>query len=224
MTNSPPGGQHPAIARARAAAVTGADGHLVDIQAEVSDGPPTFAVVGLPDTNTRETRDRVCAAVINSSQRWPTGAVTVRLLPASLPKHGSGFDLAIAVAVLAATGAVPVTDVEGCVFIAELGLDGGLRPVRGVLPALLAAASAGCTCAVVAVENSAEAVMAPGLAVIACQSLTAVAAWLRGGPLRPQPAISALATPEPAPGEPPVVSLASLAIPPQVRLARSSLM
>jgi magnesium chelatase family protein len=143
----------------------------------------------------------------------------VTLLPASLPKRGTGLDLAIAVAVLTAAGAVPADAPGRRVFVAELGLDGGLRPVAGVLPAVLAAAAAGCSRAVVAPENAAEAVLAPGLAVVPCRSLRAVLAWLRPEPFPGQPGIPAASAAAPATGAPPLISLASLTIAPVVRLA-----
>jgi magnesium chelatase family protein len=185
----------PGAARALAAAVIGVEGHLTQAHAALIAGPPGLRITGLPEVSVRETRDRVYAAVANSGQRWPARAVTVTMLPASLPRHGGGFDLAIAVALLTAAGAVPSGALKGCVFFAELGLDGGLRPVRGVVPALLAAARAGYTRAVVAAGNAAEAVMVPGLAVVPCHRLQDVLAWLRGEPLAPQPGKSAACTP-----------------------------
>jgi magnesium chelatase family protein len=217
MTSSPPWG--PDIGQACTATVIGIDGYPVEASAAMTNGPPGLQILGLPDSGTRETRDRVRAAIINSGQPWPGRAITVDLLPASLPKRGSSFDLAIAVAVLTASGVIPAGAAGGCVFVAELGLDGSLRPVRGVVPALLAAADAGCIRAVVAAGNAAEAVMVPGLAVVACQSLRAVLAWLRGDPFRAEPSIPAPAVPAPAPGVPPVISLAGLGAAPHVRLA-----
>src|ERR1039457_62717 len=187
MTSSPPWG--PDTGQARAATVIGIDGYPLEASAAIANGPPGLQILGLHETGSRETRDRVRAAILNSGEGWPGRAVTVDLLPASLTKRGSSFDLAIAVAVLTATGAIPASAAEGCVFVAELGLDGSLRPVPGVVPALLAAADAGCTRAVVAAGNAAEAVMVPGLAVVACQSLWAVLAWLRGGPFPAEPSI-----------------------------------
>ena len=147
-------------------------------------GRLTVAFSGLPETGTSETRDRIRAAILNSALPWPARVITVSLLPVSLPKRGSGFDLAIAVAVLTAAGTVPAAG-DGCVFVAGLGLDGSLRPVPGVLPMLLAAAAAGCTRAVVAAQNAAEAVTVPGMAVVGCQCLQEVLAWLRGQPCLP---------------------------------------
>src|SRR5260370_12457025 len=184
MTSSPPG---PDTGRACTAAVIGIDGYPVEASATITGGVAALTSCDLPDSVHREARDRVRGAILNSGQPWPGRAVTVDLLPASLPKRGSSFDLAIAVTVLTATGAVPAGAPDGCVFYAELGLDGSLRPVRGVVPALLAAAHAGCTRAVVAAGNAAEAVMVPGLDVMACQSLRPVVAWLRGGPFPPEP-------------------------------------
>jgi len=168
-------------AGARAAALTGIDGHLVDVEADVDPGLPATVLVDLPDTALRETRDRVRAAIINSGERWPDAKITVALRPATLPKRGSAYDLAIAVAIMAANGDLPAPP-EGVMFLAELGLNGRLRPVPGVLPAALAAAGAEITTIVVATANQAEAGLVPGLTVIAAESLTEVAGWLRGGP------------------------------------------
>src|SRR5262249_56199501 len=89
---------------------------------------------GLGDNAVREARDRIRAAIINSREQWPQRRITVGLSPASLPKRGSGFDLGIALSILAAAGAIPAAAIDGVAFLGELGLDGPLRPVRGVLP------------------------------------------------------------------------------------------
>ena len=175
----------PGTGRAHGAAIIGVEGHLVQLTARISNGPPAVSLSGVPGTSSRETRDRVRAAIVNSGHSWPGRTITVSLLPVSLPKHGSGFDLAIAIAVLTASGTIPAAGDE-CVFVAGLGLDGSLCPVPGVLPALRAAAAAGCTRAVVAAQNAAEAATVPGLAVAGCQSLQEVLARLRQ-PSSPQP-------------------------------------
>ena len=118
----------PGTGRAHGAAIIGVEGHLVQVTARISNGPPAVSLSGVPETSSRETRDRVRAAIVNSGQPWPGRTITVSLLPVSLPKHGSGFDLAIAIAVLTASGTVPAAGDE-CVFVAGLGLDGSLRPV-----------------------------------------------------------------------------------------------
>jgi len=146
-------------------------------------------LIGLPDTALREARDRIRAAITNSGESWPQQKITVGLSPASLPKRGSGFDLAIAVAIMAANNALPLSAPAGKMFLAELGLDGRLRPVPGVLPAV--ATSEPCVdTVVVAAENAAEAWLVPGVRVVAASSLTEVAIWLRGGPAPTPPAPS----------------------------------
>src|SRR5690242_4190008 len=129
------------LARAHSVALVGVKGHLIEVEADITQGLPVTILVGLPDTALREARDRIRAAIVNSGEKWPQSKITVGLSPASLPKRGSGFDLAIAIAILAADGAVPLSSPAGTMFLAELGLDGRLRPVHGVLPAVVAAAA-----------------------------------------------------------------------------------
>src|SRR5437764_367274 len=111
------------------------------------------------------------AALTNSGEEWPNSRITVNLLPAALPKHGSVFDLAIATVVLAGAGMLPLAPLLGVVLLGELGLDGSVRPVRGVLPGVLAAARAGITRVVVPVANAREAALVPGVLVRATDSL-----------------------------------------------------
>src|SRR5579875_1828743 len=151
-----------ALARAHAIALVGVQGHPVEIEADIENGMVALLLVGLPDTALREARDRIRSAIINSGESWPSRRITVGLSPASLPKRGSGFDLGIATAILAASGAVPARRLRDLVLIGELGLDGRVRPVPGVLPAAAAAA------------------LVPGLTVIAAPTLRALAGWLRG--------------------------------------------
>jgi magnesium chelatase family protein len=167
-------------ASAYSVALTGVTGHVIEIDTEVTDGLPGVVLAGLPDTALREARDRVRAAIVNSAEPWPDQRITVRLFPASLPGPGSCSDTAIAVGVLAAAGLVPAGVADGIVFIAELGLDGRLRPVRGVLPSVAAARAAGFSTVVVASGNAAEAALVPAMTVIPATTLTAVLAWLRG--------------------------------------------
>jgi magnesium chelatase family protein len=131
------------VARTHSIALVGVEGHPVEIESDIENGLPGLLLVGLPDTALREARDRIRSAIVNSGERWPQRRITVGLSPASLPKRGSGFDVGLAVSILAAAGTVPVTAIEGVTFLGELGLDGQLRPVRGVLPAVAAAAAAG---------------------------------------------------------------------------------
>jgi magnesium chelatase family protein len=131
------------IGRAWSVALLGIDGRLIEIEADIGGGMPGVKLVGLPDAGLREAKDRVRSAVRNSDQQWPGEKLTLGLSPANLPKLGSGYDLAIAVAVLAAAGKVPATRLLGTVLLGELALDGRVREIRGVLPGLLAARAAG---------------------------------------------------------------------------------
>ncbi len=114
---------------------------------------PGIRLIGLPDPALRESKDRVRAAVRNSGEEWPNRQVSLALSPADLPKGGSGYDIALACCVLAAAGIVPDDRLAGTVLLGELALDGRLRAVRGVLPALLAAKRAGLGTAVVPADG-----------------------------------------------------------------------
>lgn len=198
-----------ALARTHSVALVGVAGHLIEVEADIAQGLPMTILIGLPDTALREARDRIRAAIINSGESWPQQKITVGLSPASLPKRGSGFDLAIAIAIMAANHALPLSAPAGKMFLAELGLDGRLRPVPGVLPAVVTAEPCVDT-VVVAAENAAEARLVPGVRVVGAGSLAEVAIWLRGGPaptLPPSPAPS----PRPlGPGSKPVKARAVL--------------
>jgi magnesium chelatase family protein len=186
-----------ALARTYSVALVGVRGHLIEVEADIASGLPATILVGLPDTALREARDRIRAAIVNSGQTWPNSKITVGLSPAALPKRGSGFDLAIAVAVLAAAEAVPASALDGKMFLAEVGLDGRLRPVPGVLPAVVAA-EADVDTVIVAAQNVEEASWVPGLRVIGANNLLEVIVWLRGGP-PPSPAIVPETPPGPGP-------------------------
>ncbi len=168
-----------ALARAHAIALVGVQGHPVEIEVDIENGMVALFLVGLPDTALREARDRIRSAIVNSGEQWPNRRITVGLSPASLPKRGSGFDLGMALAILAAAEAIPAGELKGVVFIGELGLDGRVRPVPGVLPAAAAAAAAGFASVAVAVENVAEAALVPDLRVIGTPTLAAIAAFMR---------------------------------------------
>jgi magnesium chelatase family protein len=169
------------LARTRAMALVGVQGHPVEIEADIENGMVALLLIGLPDTALREARDRIRSAIVNSGESWPSRRITVGLSPASLPKRGSGFDLGIALAILAAAHAIPAAALHGLVFIGELGLDGRVRPVPGVLPAAAAAAAAGFAGVAVATENAAEAALVSDLRVIAAPSLAAITAFMRNG-------------------------------------------
>jgi magnesium chelatase family protein len=172
------------LARTTAVAVLGVDGQLVEIQADLADGLPGVTMIGLPDAALHEARDRIRAAIVNSGETWPTRRMTLALLPATLPKRGSMFDVALAVGVLAAAGAVPAEPLEDVVLLGELGLDGRLRPTRGVLPAVIAAARAGVRRVLVPAANLAEATLVPDVDVRGVECLADLLAFLRGAPDR----------------------------------------
>jgi magnesium chelatase family protein len=171
-----------ALAKTRSVALVGVDGFVVDVEAALTSGTPGLHLVGLPDTALAEARDRVRAAILNSGENWPRRHITVSLCPASLPKRGSSFDLAIAASVLGAADAVSPVVCAGLVMLGELGLDGRVRAVPGVLPAILGAADAGFTRVVVPSANEVEASLVPGVEVIPIGTLRALMAYLRDEP------------------------------------------
>ena len=158
-------------ARVVSAGLVGVRGHLVEVEVDLANGLPLVVLSGLPDTALNEARDRVRAAIVNSGGRWPNRRITVNLLPAALPKHGTSFDLAVACAVLAGAGELPPAPLARAAIIGELGLDGSVRPVRGVLPMVLAAAQAGVDRVIVPVGNATEAALIPGVTVRAADTL-----------------------------------------------------
>lgn len=159
------------LGRTHAVAVHGVSGTLVEIEADCAAGLPSFTIGGMPDAACAQSPARVRAAVVNSDLSMPQQRLVVNLSPASLPKQGAGFDLGIAVAVLAAAGTVPAAQVSRVAHLGELGLDGRVRPVPGVLPAVLAAAAAGVRTVAVPAANAAEAALVEQVEVVAVGTL-----------------------------------------------------
>ena len=157
--------------RTRSVALTGLDGALVQVEADIAQGLPHFAVSGLPDTACLQSTDRVKAGTTNSGLPLPQRRITVNLSPASIPKAGTAFDLAIAVAALVGAQVLPADVAEDVVHLGEVGLDGTIRPVRGVLPSVLAAAAQGVRDVVVPLANAREAALVPGVRVHAVPDL-----------------------------------------------------
>ncbi|GAB4080077.1 YifB family Mg chelatase-like AAA ATPase [Modestobacter muralis] len=168
------------LARTWSVGLVGVRGAMVEVEVDLAAGVPTVVLVGLPDAVVRQSVDRVRAAVVNSGHEFPLRRVTIGLSPAAMPKQGSGFDLALAVAVLAAARVLPAARVGDLVLLGELGLDGSLRAVRGVLPAVLAAAAAGHRQVVVPLDNADEAGLVEGVDVLAAGGLGQVVAHLTG--------------------------------------------
>jgi magnesium chelatase family protein len=180
------------MAATHSVTLDGLTGRPVEVEVDISNGMPATVVVGLADTIVNEARDRVRAAVVNSGTSWPDQRVTINLAPSSLPKSGSHYDLAIALAVFAAKKLVPVERLQDTVFLGEVALDGRLRAVRGVLPATLAAAEAGFERVVVPESNVAEAALVPGVQVVGTRSVRQTVAMLTGAELPDEPPVPPL--------------------------------
>jgi magnesium chelatase family protein len=168
------------LASVRSATLVGVDGHPVVVEVHVSPGLPGYTVVGLPDAAVRESRERVRAALLSSDRAWPMKRVTVNLAPAGLRKSGTGFELAVALGLLAADDALPAGALDGVAVIGELGLDGSVRPVAGVLALVDAVVRAGVEAVVVPATNAAEAALVPGVCVRAARSLAELRCCLKG--------------------------------------------
>jgi magnesium chelatase family protein len=180
-----------ALGRAFSVAVRGLDGEIVEIEADITSGLPGVHLVGLPDAALQESRDRVRAAITNCGNRWPMARLTLALSPATLPKMGSVYDIALAAAVLSAHRKKPWPRLEKTLLLGELALDGRVRPVHGVLPAVLAAKRDGWPAVVVPVDNLAEASLVDGIDVWGVRTLGQLQAWL-GGSARLQDRITAV--------------------------------
>ncbi|MDI2129263.1 YifB family Mg chelatase-like AAA ATPase [Yinghuangia seranimata] len=176
-----------AFARTRSVTLLGVDGVVIEVQADIEPGLAVFNLVGLPDRSVSESRDRVRAALVNSGEEWPPRRITVGLSPATVPKSGSGFDLAVACAVVAANGALDPERLAELIMVGEVGLDGRVRPVRGILPSVMAAAAAGCRRVVVPESVAVEARLVPDITVLGVRSLRHLFAVLRGLPEPDEP-------------------------------------
>ncbi len=168
------------LGRTYGVGLVGLQGRIVEVEADIGQSLPSFVLLGLPDASLNEARDRVKSAAKNAGLPLSRRRITVNLMPADVPKHGSGFDLAIAVAALCAGGSL--RSPKRSVFLAELALDSRLRPIRGILPAVMAAVAAGFTDIAVAAENVEEAALVPGARVRGYSCLAAVAADLGADP------------------------------------------
>jgi len=170
-----------ALGRAFSVAVRGLDGIIVEIEADVTAGLPGFQLIGLPDTAVQESRDRVRAAITNAGNPWPMSRLTVALSPATLPKAGSLYDVALACSVMSAGRKKPWHRLEKTVLLGELALDGRVRPVNGVLPAVLAAKQQGWPAVIVPSGNLAEASLVDGIEVHGVRTLRQLQQWLDSG-------------------------------------------
>jgi magnesium chelatase family protein len=168
------------LSRIQAAAVLGIDAYLVDVEVDITNGLPSFSTVGLPHGAVREGRERIFPALANGGFKVPLKKITVNLAPADVRKDGSAFDLPIAIGLLTAGEQIPDVGLAGAVLVGELGLEGDLRPVRGVLSMAVAARAAGATALIVPFANVSEAAVVEGLDVLGARTLLEVVAHLTG--------------------------------------------
>jgi magnesium chelatase family protein len=162
------------LAKSNAISLVGLTGTVVEVEADISSNLPGFVLVGLPDASLSEATARVRAAIVNSGLVLAQRKITVNLSPAAVPKFGSSFDLAIAVSVLAANKPFAKSRLDECVHIGELALDGSVKPVNGVLPAVMAARSAGFSAVIVPAANFAEAKLVNSIDVLPVNNLRQV--------------------------------------------------
>src|ERR671936_880118 len=167
------------VARAITHALVGLEPRRVEVEARLDARVPAFAIVGLADRACQEAKERVRGGVTSAELEWPRRRITVNLAPAELRKEGSGFDLPIALAVLAASRQIPADELLGHAAVGELALDGRLRPVGGVLAAAEGARRAGLTRLLCAAESAAEAALA-GIEPVPLRHLAEGVAYLRG--------------------------------------------
>jgi magnesium chelatase family protein len=187
-----------ASARTRSIVLIGVEGVVVDVEVDIANGLVSTTVVGLADRGVTEAKERVRAALNNSKESWPASRVTISLSPAWIPKVGAVPDLAVALAMLGAQGRLPRRAIDGAVVLGELGLDGGLKPVRGVLPSVLAARRAGLERVIVPASCMDEALLVPGVEVIGVTSLEHAREVLRGEAAPAEPRGHVVGTGRPA--------------------------
>lgn len=193
-------------ATALSVALVGMTGTLIETEVAIGAGLPSTTMVGLPDAALKEAKERCRAAMTSVGAGWPSGSVTINLSPAALPKAGSHYDLAIAAAVAAARGSCPSDATSDLVLFGELGLDGRVRSVRGLLPLLLTVRNQGRHRVVVPAAQLHEAALVTGLTVLGAHDLADLFDILSGGPGACAPARL-----EPVPNDAPTIDLADVA-------------
>ncbi|MEM2592075.1 MAG: magnesium chelatase domain-containing protein, partial [Thermofilaceae archaeon] len=166
------------FAKAISGAVVGIDAELIEVQCDIALGLPTFTIVGLPQKEVQESRERIRSALKNAGFDFPAKRITVNLAPADLPKEGVGLDLPLALAILVATGQISGERLTGFLVLGELSLDGEVRPVKGVLPIALAARKNNLKGVIVPMGNAKEAAIVSNLEVYAVENLQQAIAFL----------------------------------------------
>jgi len=168
------------LAKVLSSAVLGIDAYRVEVEVDITSGLPTFTTVGLPEASVKESKERVKSAISNSGYRFPDDRITVNLAPADIKKEGTGFDLPIALGILAATGIIPQKAISQYLVLGELSLDGRVKAVKGSLSMALAAKESGYKTIIVPYENGREASVVTDIDVLPVQTLSQVVAYLRG--------------------------------------------
>jgi len=168
------------LSRVMSSALIGIDAYLVDVEVDIAHGLPSLSTVGLAEGAVRESKERVKAAIKNSGYDFPSDRITINLAPADVKKEGSGFDLPIAIGILAAMGFLAPESCAGYLFMGELALDGLLRPVKGVLPIAVGARDKDLKGIFLPEENAPEAAVVEGVNVYPVRSLSEVVEALLG--------------------------------------------
>jgi magnesium chelatase family protein len=168
------------LAKVLSSAVLGVDAYRVEVEVDITSGLPSFSTVGLPEASVKESRERVKSAIANSGFQFPDDRITVNLAPADIKKDGTGFDLPIALGILAATGIVPQEALGRYLVLGELSLDGRVKPVKGSLPMAIAARQSGYPAIIVPSDNGREASVIGEIEVLPVQNLSQVVGFLRG--------------------------------------------
>jgi magnesium chelatase family protein len=175
------------LARVLSSAVLGVDAYIVEVEVDITQGLPTFTTVGLPEAAVKESKDRVKSAISNSGYRFPDDRITINLAPADVKKVGTGFDLPMALGILAAIRVVPQSRLAEYLILGELSLDGRIKPVRGSLPMAILAKDGGFRGMILPVENGREAAVVDGIEVLPVPTLSRAVEFLCGlAPIQPQ--------------------------------------
>ena len=168
------------LAKVYTCAIIGLEGEIVEVEVDTARGLPSFTLVGLPDAAVKESAERVRAATKNSGLVMPGNRITINLAPADLHKAGPSYDLPIAIGLLAASEQIPVDTLEGSLIVGELGLDGAVRHIRGVLSIAALARERQFKRLFVPAEDAAEAALIPGVDVVPVSSLADLVNHLHG--------------------------------------------
>ncbi|MGC9064300.1 MAG: YifB family Mg chelatase-like AAA ATPase, partial [bacterium] len=168
------------LAKVLSAALVGIDGVLVEVEVDISNGLPSFTIVGLPDQAVQESRERIRSAIKNSELNFPTKRITVNLAPADIKKEGPAFDLPIGIGILMASEGIDLKLKDSFLLVGELSLDGSIRPVNGIISMTILAKNSHIDTVFVPYENNSEAALIPGVKVYGVKDLTELVRFLNG--------------------------------------------